>query len=496
MPDITSLLERTTPDGVTPLDLDLLVRRSRRRRARRRALLASTTVVTVAALSVAAVSIIGADSGRPDVAIPAVGPDGKPLTEPAGSWSRADDPPFSPRVDAFGGALNDGRVLVWGGHADDGDTPDGVEEVPTGFADGGVFDPDTGEWEPIPAAPVPPPTIGGAFVTSAQLVDDRLAVVTGSADGGLHAAVYGIADGRWIDAPDQIDIPLVYDAMAWDGETLVLVRTRPGELGWAGDGQLDWHVDRPVTLRWRVGDNSWTTGTSPPVGLRDYVGAAFDGSRLALWGGSDGSSTLNDGAIYDVGADAWTVIPEGPLPGRVHAATVWSDGRLVVGGGLDRLVDAGDYLGDMAAYDPTTQAWQTLPPPPDGGLGDPHSTWSYVQGEATHLVADSREGSGEPEPRWFYGPGGWEQAPLGGIMDLGGFTIATLGGGGNYGSIPYELRVRVGHDQWLKAAEAPFDSRMGATTVATSATKLVVVGGWEGANLDIKDDTWVFDLAG
>jgi hypothetical protein len=37
---------------------------------------------------------------------------------------------------------------------------------------------------------------------------------------------------------------------------------------------------------------------------------------------------------------------------------------------------------------------------------------------------------------------------------------------------------------------------MGTTTVPTSSGKLVVVGGWEGSNLDLKDDTWVFDLAG
>jgi hypothetical protein len=333
-------------------------------------------------------------------------------------------------------------------------------------------------------------------VTSAQLVDDRLAVVTGSADGGVHAAVYDVVEDRWIDAPEQAEIPLVYDAMAWDGETLALVRTRPGEMGDIGEGQLDWSVDTPITLRWRFGDDSWTTGTPPPFGLRDYVGAAFDGSRLALWGGSDGSSTLNDGAIYAVAADTWTVIPAGPLPSRVHAATVWSDGRLVVGGGLDRLVDAGEYLGDMAAYDPANESWKTLPPPPEGGLGDPQSTWSFVEGETTLLVADSKSGSGEPEPRWFYGPDGWEQAPLGGIMDLGGFIVATLGDSSNFGSIAYELRVRVGLDEWLEAADAPFDSRMGTTTVPTSSGKLVVVGGWEGSNLDLKDDTWVFDLAG
>jgi RNA polymerase sigma-70 factor (ECF subfamily) len=287
--------------------------------------------------------------------------------------------------------------------------------------------------------------------------------------------------------PEPSDVVAVRSAVA------ALPPRQPAALvlRYYGGLSLDWSVDTPITLRWRFGDDNWTTGTPPPFGLRDYVGAAFDGSRLALWGGSDGSSTLNDGAIYAVAADTWTVIPTGPLPSRVHAATVWSDGRLVVGGGLDRLVDAGEYLRDMAAYDPANESWKTLPPPPEGGLGDPQSTWSFVEGETTLVVADSKSGSGEPEPRWFYGPDGWEQAPLGGIMDLGGFIVSS-----NFGSIAYELRVRVGPNERLEAADTPFDSRMGTTTVPTSSGKLVVVGGWEGSNLDPKDDTWVFDLAG
>jgi hypothetical protein len=496
MSDISSLLEGTTPDDLGPIDLDELVRRGRRRRVRRRAVLVSTTALTMVAIGVTGLSLVATDDGRPDVVVPAVGRDGRPLSEPVGSWSQADDPPFSPRTGAFGGALSDGRVVVWGGHADEGDTDDGADAVPTGFADGGVFDPETGTWEPIPAAPVPAPTTGGASVTSVQLVDDRLAVVTGSADGGVHAAVYDVAEGRWIAAPSQVDIRLVYDAMGWDGETLVLVRTRPGELGWAGDGRLDWRVDRPITLRWRVGDEGWTTGASVPFGLRDFVGAAFDGSRLALWGGSDGSSTPADGAVYDVGSDSWTVIPAGPLPGRFHPATAWEGGRLVVGGGVDRLNDAGEYLGDVAAYAPLTGTWDTLPRLPEGGLADPQSTWRYVQGEGSLLLGDTTGGSGEPEPRWYYESGTWEQAPLGGVMKLGEFTVATLGDRANYGSVPYEVRVGVGPDEWLDAAEAPFDSRMGATAVTTPESVLVVVGGGEGADRELRDDTWVFDLTG
>src|ERR687897_3457904 len=61
--------------------------------------------------------------------MPAIGPDGRPLTEPAGSWSRADDPAFSPRMDAIWGNAQRRPVVVWGGHADDGDTAEDNDDV-------------------------------------------------------------------------------------------------------------------------------------------------------------------------------------------------------------------------------------------------------------------------------------------------------------------------------------------------------------------------------
>ena len=447
MPDIATLLDGTTPDDLAPLDVHTVVRLSRRRRARRRALAATTTAVAVVVAGTTAAAILGGSGDAPPVTMPATGPDGNALVEPVGAWRQADDPPFSGRNDAFGGALSDGRVLVWGGNADTGDDP---EALPPGFADGGILDPRSGEWEAIPDAPVPPPTTGGLSVTSAQLADDRLAVVTGSVDGSLHAAVYDVGTREWTAAPPPDEIPRVHDGMAWDGETLVLVRTRAGEAAW--------QVDAPVTQRWTPGEDHWEAGARPPVGVRNFVGTAFDGQRLAVWGGTTAPfvgdvgpyDVLDDGALYDVASDTWHALPPGP-PGRTHASMQWSDGRLLLGGGIGTADQRGDYLPDVWTYDPGTDAWEEQPSAPEGGLsGGP---WNrYVAGEPSAVTAESQSGTSGPQPRWMLGHDGWEQAPSWGVMRMGDLTVATSMGIGNPGDDPFGVQIRSGRDQWLDAA--------------------------------------------
>jgi hypothetical protein len=67
--DITSLLERTTPDDLPALDIGSLAQRSRRRRARQRGLLASITAVAVAVVA-ATSTILSSGQDRPDVTMP------------------------------------------------------------------------------------------------------------------------------------------------------------------------------------------------------------------------------------------------------------------------------------------------------------------------------------------------------------------------------------------------------------------------------------------
>ena len=116
------------------------------------------------------------------------------------------------------------------------------------------------------------------------------------------------------------------------------------------------------------------------------------------------------------------------------------------------------------------------------------------QGHAQTIVATPETGNND-EPRWFYGPDGWEQAPLPTVQRLGDFWVATTPGRGNPGPGPFGLEVRAVAGQWLDAADAPFGNRLQPTLVATGDT-LVVVGGYQAPYPDAADAAWVFDLAG
>lgn len=502
---ITALLERTTPRPTLPLDLDGVARRSRRRRQRKRAAAAGGAAALVALVVSATVASTGGDERAVDVDTAQEGADAPTLTEPVGSWSQATAPPFATRAGAFGGTLSDGRVLIWGGDTGEDDSR------PPRALDGGIYDPDTGEWTAIPDAPLTGTGSGSSSMPSAQLVADRLAVVSESPeDGSIHAAVYDVAEGSWAEAPAQDDVKVMFNGMAWDGNTLALVRLDPGSDDFIpasqaveGDapsgpveGGLDYRVDAPVTLRWSPGDPTWQLGAPAPLSLRREPGSAYDGSRLAIWGGTttpdDHFETgpdpglQADGAIYDVASDAWEPIADGPLSGRIHPGVAWSDGRLLVGGGGDRLVDPGEDFGDLAAYDPATGSWEELEGPPEGGV-QMYPAIEHVAGRPQLVRA------GTEEHRWFLGEDGWETAPAHELHVVGGFFVATMFADDGSGDGAFGVQVRAERDTWLAGAEAPFADRRD-TTVVPTGDRLVVIGGADGAQLT--SEVWVFDLSG
>jgi hypothetical protein len=499
-PSITTMLDRTTPNRLPPLDVDDLARHGRRRQRRSRAVLACA-VVALVALSAAVLGAIEPDGRNPGRTATASPPDTVEIwSEPLGSWRQVADPPFSARWDAFGGTLSDGSALVWGGHAPGNDADH--------LLDGAIYDPASGEWTTIPAAPLPNPA-----VYYATLTDDRLAVVgTASTPGGAQegptlAAVYDVAQGTWHEVPALESLTLERlgdDHAVWDGETLVVLRL-------AGD------TDAPVVYRWRLGDAEWEIGATPPFGTRAFAGLGFDGTQLAVWGGSTTErppedsterdpGALDDGAIYDVGDDSWQELPDSPLSPRIVAAVVWSDGRLLVGGGTDALVDPmrddnpSSTLPDLAAYDPATESWETLDGLLGGGIGSAaHFNWDVIIPPSSFLVAPPWP-TDDDSPRSFLGEAGWESAPKWDLHRLGDDLVATdadalvIDGPG-----AFAVQVRADANRWHPPTEAPFAVREAPTVVATG-DQVLVVGGLSAETgyptPPPPEDAWVFDLSG
>ncbi|MGH8247756.1 MAG: Kelch repeat-containing protein, partial [Gammaproteobacteria bacterium] len=119
----------------------------------------------------------------------------------------------------------------------------------------------------------------------------------------------------------------------------------------------------------RSGETEVTTGTwrHCPSAPYSFVPAArvghsalWTGTELIVWGGRQGGTYLNDGARYDVVADAWRPMnpSNAPTPRWLHAA-VWTGTELIIWGGRSAF-DNFDVLGDGARYNPATDTWVPL----------------------------------------------------------------------------------------------------------------------------------------
>lgn len=107
---------------------------------------------------------------------------------------------------------------------------------------------------------------------------------------------------------------------------------------------------------------AWTTLPAPPLKARARAIAVWTGSVMVVWGGIDGTTAYNDGAIYDPSSSStpWRTIPAAPIVGR-SAYGVWSaaTNELVVWGGSNSGATA--VYADGAAYKlGPTPGWRTL----------------------------------------------------------------------------------------------------------------------------------------
>jgi hypothetical protein len=125
----------------------------------------------------------------------------------------------------------------------------------------------------------------------------------------------------------------------------------------ADDGSPQGAAYEPRNDRWRVLPDA-------PISVRRAPVSAFTGEEFLVWGGIDPSGTaLRDGAAFDPAHDRWRVIAPSPLHGGAGYVASWTGTVwILVEAGTDH--DPGSDSGEAAAYDPATDAWQTLPRAP------------------------------------------------------------------------------------------------------------------------------------
>jgi hypothetical protein len=137
---------------------------------------------------------------------------------------------------------------------------------------------------------------------------------------------------------------------------------------WTGNEALflwgaDRSGDRTDGLAFDPGTGTWRSIPAAPVAPRSGAVAVWTGSEAIVWGGGDpGSGTERTGAAYDPVTDTWRTIADAPI--GLNLATASWTGRevLVFGSLLDGRNRAATRTSIGAAYDPSADRWEELPP--------------------------------------------------------------------------------------------------------------------------------------
>lgn len=104
--------------------------------------------------------------------------------------------------------------------------------------------------------------------------------------------------------------------------------------------------------------NAWVAlnNINPPAARASHS-AIWSGTRMIIWGGTNGTSALADGASFDPQNGTWTLISATGAPSaRFGHEAVWDGTRMIVWGGTNGTT----YFNDGAAYNPATNTWAPL----------------------------------------------------------------------------------------------------------------------------------------
>ena len=236
------------------------------------------------------------------------------------------------------------EMIVWGG----------VSENLAPYDAGWRYDPLTDTWNRISKIGDPSPV---AYPTAVWTGSRML--VWGATGGGRYDPVTDTWSGMsTVDAPS----PRQLHTAVWTG-TYMLVWggiPLPGS-GVLGDG-----------ARYDPSTNTWSpiSPADAPTARRNHT-AVWTGSRLLIWGGSQGGpsgtdTVLNTGASYDPANNTWTPLPTAgaPVARTLHSA-VWTGTVMVVWGGENQ---QGIDQRTGGRYDPGTEQWTattTVGAPPE-----------------------------------------------------------------------------------------------------------------------------------
>jgi hypothetical protein len=335
-------------------------------------------------------------------------------------------------------------------------------------------------WTPIA---LPPARLSARVGHTAIWTGSEMIVWGGNADTIYYAdgASYDPSTNTWTMLPDAGSLSARSNHTAvWTGSAMIV---------WGGDD------GSPVSdhASYDPKTHTWTTLPAAPISDRTRHVAAYatTTNEMLVWGGT---GALPDGAALRLTpTPTWRKLEPSPLPGREQPGAAWDGTRMVIFGGADA---TGTPLADAGTYHPAAKSWSKLPPPPaaiDGripfvalaippvsasqtvaffggyGLGSPRNNGVSWNGSAWTLLtptASAFPSAGRLDPIGFASPGRlwlWGGSVSGKYLDTGASCDLASGA-------------------WSAMPAGPPSARGGARAIWTG-TAAIVWGGESGKPL-------------
>lgn len=289
------------------------------------------------------------------------------------------------------------EMIVWGGW-------------PTDAADAGgaAYDPSTGTWRSLPAAP-----IDQAYGHEAVWTGSEVIIWGGNTTRGFtnQGAVYNPATDTWRTIAESPLAPRQAHSAVWTGSEMIIVggygptpealttvaAYNPDEDSWRtlaeapilgglvefGEGQtaiwtgshvLVYGADElalfgeatpaAIAASYDPTDDSWTTLTDPLIHPRLWHSAIWTGAEMIIWGGSGREEAGPAGVSYQPEIDTWRALKDAPVNERARHSAIWTGTHMIIWGGTPiRPVDTTERIGAGIAYNPETEQWLTTDTP-------------------------------------------------------------------------------------------------------------------------------------
>jgi hypothetical protein len=306
------------------------------------------------------------------------------------------------------------QLFVWGGYdrMDDGGG--------TVTADGALYDPTTSTWRRLPASPLSAQAGAQAIWLNGQVLvlGGQPAVVSGTQYEYRDMAAYDPATDRWTKLPSMpiakdhsllnvVAVAVTDHLYAWQEWQRVEPTADGGSTTYSG---VDLDIYDPARNTWtadvaasRPSDGS--DSNNAPQGIVSAIAIGRDVFVPAAqpWcGGCPGPWVPGQqGRLLNVAMNTWTKLPHGPVD-DLGPTSLWTGSALVaVDTGSSTSGPDGTHLpGEVAAWDPTSNSWVSLPAAPLASGGRAVAVWAGDRVlEWGPMFVPSDAGAGAPAER-------------------------------------------------------------------------------------------------